>query len=77
MIRGLELGLVLRLKVTLQITGQGCAAEIIGKRGTRLAQYSELCAALCDQAIFVLRLLWIVQDYFPFPLAYRPCLRDA
>ena len=77
MICGLKLGLILRFKISLQIAGQGCAAEIIGKRGTRLAQCSELCAALCDQAIFIFRLLWLVHVFLPFVLPYRPCFRDA
>ena len=77
MICCLELGLVLRFKIALQITGQCCAAEIIGKRRARLTQRGELCAALCDQAIFIFRLLWIVHVCLPFVLPYRPCLRDA
>ena len=77
MICFLELGLVLEFKIALQITGQRCAAEIIGKRGARLTQCSKLCAALCYQAIFVFRLLWIVHVCIPFVLPYRPCLRDA
>jgi hypothetical protein len=52
----------------LQFAGQRGPAEIIGKCRTGRPQCSELCAALCDQAIFIIRLLWVVHDYLPFVL---------
>jgi hypothetical protein len=68
MIRCLQFGLVPRLKIALQFAGQRGPAEIIGKCRAGRPQCSELCAALCDQAIFIIRLLWVVHDYLPFVL---------